>query len=211
MAIPKKLTYNELDIDFSEDAKSGIFKQLGGSDSDDFNTVLGQQAFGATYTPLLADEAEESRQYRAVAAAMEGAAPRDELEGMLAGQMVGMHNAAMHFLSRSLNPEIHPDSRRDYMNLATKASRTYEMLMKTLDRRRGTGNQYIRVERVNVSEGGQAIVGAINNRAGQHPAEAHAEPAAPRSIEYRAEEPMRCTNPERQGLPVAACGPKKAL
>jgi hypothetical protein len=56
---------------------------------------------------------------------------------MLVGQLVGMHNAAMDFLRRALNPEIHPDTGRDFMNLATKASRTYEMLMKTLDRRRG--------------------------------------------------------------------------
>jgi hypothetical protein len=204
------LTYDEVDIELSEDDKRGTFKQLGGSDSDNFNTVLAEQAFGAVYTPVLTNDAAQCRQYKAVVAALQGAAPRDELEGMLAGQLVGMHNAAMEFLRRALNPEIHPDVRRDFMNLATKASRTYEMLMKTLDRRRGSGNQHIRVEHVTVNEGGQAIVGVIN-RAEHHPAEAHAEPAAPRSIEYRAEEPMRCANPQWEPVPVAASNGKKAL
>ncbi len=117
MVSSKKLTYDEVDIELNEDNKNGTFKQLGGSDSDDFNTVLAEQAFGATYTPFLAGDAEQGRQYKAVAAAMQGAAPRDELEGMLVAQSVGMHNAAMEFLRRAMGSEVHPDLRRDYMRI----------------------------------------------------------------------------------------------
>jgi hypothetical protein len=47
---------------------------------------------------------------------------------------------------------------------AAKLLRAYCTQIETLRRLRGSGNQSIRVEHVHVHEGGQAIVGAVNQR-----------------------------------------------
>src|SRR5262245_28604747 len=69
------------------------FKQLGGSDSDDFNQTLANQTIATLWTAN-SDEEQRNRQYLAVAAALIGAKPHDELEGMLIGQMIAVHDAA---------------------------------------------------------------------------------------------------------------------
>ncbi len=45
-----------------------------------------------------------------------------------------------------------------------KTARTYAAQMDTLKRYRSEGKQVVRVERVTVADGGQAIVGAVNGR-----------------------------------------------
>ena len=58
------------------------FKKLGGSDYDQFNQTLADQTVSALW---LGDADEKQRQKQSVAAcaALIGAQPRDELEGML--------------------------------------------------------------------------------------------------------------------------------
>jgi hypothetical protein len=72
-------------------------KSLGGSHSDDFNTIVSCQVLNALY--LDSDPKTQQRQYGAVGAAMIGIKPTDEIEGMLAAQMVATHNAAMTLLA----------------------------------------------------------------------------------------------------------------
>ena len=49
---------------------------------------------------------------------------------------------------------------------AGKLSRTYAALLEALGRHRGQGRQVIRIERVTVEAGGQAIVGAVTQGGG---------------------------------------------
>src|SRR4051812_6616124 len=73
-------------------------KGLGGSRSDDFNTVVSCQVLNAL--SLDADPEAQQRQFAAAGAALIGIKPADETEGMLAAQMVATHNVAMMMLRR---------------------------------------------------------------------------------------------------------------
>ena len=98
-------------------------------------------------------------------AALAGIKPDDETEAMLATQMVATNQAALDLLRRTAQAE-YVNNLNVCGNLAVKFLRTYTAQMETLQRYRGKGQQKIVVERVNVSEGGQAIVGTVE-RSGQ--------------------------------------------
>ena len=86
--------------------------------------------------------------------------PQDELEGMLATQMLGIHDLAMKTLVSCAS-----DDRLDAVNLKinqiTKLTRTFIAQLEALNKHRGKGQQKITVEHVTVNEGGQAIVGNV--------------------------------------------------
>lgn len=54
----------------------------------------------------------------------------------------------------------------DKINLATKLTRTFTAQMEALSKYRNKGKQKITVEHVEVKDGGQAIVGNVENRGG---------------------------------------------
>jgi len=87
--------------------------------------------------------------------------PRDELEGMMAAQLIAAHNAAMECYRRAMIPEQSFEGRRENLNQANKLSRTYATLLEALNRHRGKGQQKVTVEHVHVHEGGQAVVGVV--------------------------------------------------
>ncbi|EKD33698.1 MAG: hypothetical protein ACD_75C02623G0004 [uncultured bacterium] len=92
--------------------------------------------------------------------------PKDELEGMLAVQMVGAHNLAMTFLARAAQSGQMAAIDAN-INRATKLSRTFAVLLEGLNKHRGKGAQKIVVEHVHVESGGQAIVGNVNQGEGR--------------------------------------------
>ncbi|MGI9508663.1 MAG: hypothetical protein ACR2QJ_04855 [Geminicoccaceae bacterium] len=98
-------------------------------------------------------------------AAINGINPDDEIEAMLATQMVATNYAAMDLLRRSAQAD-YTQTLNVYGNLAVKFLRTFTAQLDALQRYRGKGQQKIVVERVNVGEGGQAIVGTVE-RGGQ--------------------------------------------
>lgn len=93
-------------------------------------------------------------------AAISGINPADEIEAMLATQMVASNHAAMDLLRRAGQTD-YVNKTNIYGNLAIKFLRTFTTQLEALQRYRGKGQQKIVVERVNVSDGGQAIVGAV--------------------------------------------------
>ncbi len=86
--------------------------------------------------------------------------PRTGLEGMLAVQMVAVHNLAMRMLGRAAHAES-KDAAHAAINSATKLNRTFIAQMEALNKHRGNYLQKIVVEHVTVNEGGKAIVGSI--------------------------------------------------
>jgi len=135
-----------------------VIQSISGSDDFDFCITLLTQVVNAQWRP---DSAELTQQVEATRAAMMGMKPRDALEGMLIGQLIASHNAAMECYRRAMIPGQTFEGRRENLNQANKLSRTYAALTEALDRHRGKGQQHIRVEHVNVHAGGQAIVGAV--------------------------------------------------
>jgi hypothetical protein len=97
-------------------------------------------------------------------AALHGIAPRDALEGMLAVQMVTVHNHSIEFLQKALKPGQPDEVVTANVNRATKLMRTFTAQVEALPRYRNNDTQNLVVEQVHVHGGGQAIVGSIGPR-----------------------------------------------
>src|SRR3954451_15899987 len=177
------------------------FKPLGGSDFDDFNRTLANQTL-ATLWVANSDEEQRNRQYLAATAALIGARPQDELEGMLVSQMIAIHNASMEAFRRAMHSEQSFEVRQAQLGAAGKLSRTYATLLEALDRHCGQGRQVIRIERVNVEAGAQAIVGVAQGGGAHNKSEdrPHAQAAA---LAHAPEPALRSPDPQRQPVPVA--------
>ena len=121
-------------------ASAGSMREIGGSDVDAFNALIARQVTGALY--VSADSAAD-RGAKAVAAlaALVSIAPRCELEGMLAAQMVACHSAAMECFRRAAQPGQISEVRGENLMQAARLSRAYASLVEALDRRRGEGGR----------------------------------------------------------------------
>ena len=95
-------------------------------------------------------------------AILNGIKPQDEIEGMLVVQMIGAHNAAMTNLGRVMLKDQTFVGRQANADQATKMLRTFVVQMEAFKKYRTGGPQKTIVENVNVNEGGQAIVGTVN-------------------------------------------------
>lgn len=100
----------------------------------------------------------------AVEAAMGGIAPTDALEGMLAAQIIGLHEAAVRLMGLAGGDAYNLLS-ETRMNMAVKLMRAFSSHLEVLSRYRGKGQQKVTVEHVTVQQGGQAIVGNIESKA----------------------------------------------
>jgi hypothetical protein len=91
--------------------------------------------------------------------------PENEVEAMLAAQMAATHLATMTMAKRLNHCETIPqqDSAERALN---KLARTYTTQMDTLKKNRAKAQQTVRVERVTVEEGGQAVVGDVSYQRG---------------------------------------------
>ncbi len=143
----------------------GLREFGGGREWEDFNKVL---VTATLKTIALADPAGMQDRVVAACAALAAFKPTNEIEGMIAAQAVALHHAAMECLRLAMNPgqpfEIATRLRKDGANMA----RGMTDMLDAMDRRRGKGPQVVRVERVVVHEGGQAIVGTVSAAAGIH-------------------------------------------
>jgi hypothetical protein len=154
---PGRLVANDTD-----DLK-GTLKAIGGSRSDHWNNILANQAISALWLKHSDPETRE-KQFSAVIAALIGIGPKDELEGMMAAQLIAGHNAAMECYRRAMHSEQTFEARRENLAQANKLSRTYAMLLEALNRHRGKGQQKVTVEHVHIHSGGQAVVGVVGTQ-----------------------------------------------
>lgn len=186
-----------------EDRK-GALKSLGGSQSDHWNNTLAMQAIGGLWLKHSGEE-EQNRQLAATVAALSGIAPRDELEGMMAAQLIAAHNAAMECYRRAMIGEQTFEGRRENLNQANKLSRTWAMLLDALNKHRGKGQQKVTVEHVHVHAGGQAVVGTVERPGGGDRSKMEEQPHA-KQIAHAPEPALRSADAERDPVPVARHG-----
>ena len=93
--------------------------------------------------------------------------PQDSTELMLATQMVTVHNITMEMSYRALLTEGQTHEAVNFnVNRMTKLMRTYMAQMEALNKYRNKGKQQITVQHVNVNDGGQAVIGDINQGGG---------------------------------------------
>src|SRR4051812_36712540 len=194
--------------DNPEDRK-GRLKNIGGSKSDHWNNTLANQTVQALWVKNSSTE-ERDKQLSATIAALIGIAPKDELEGMMAAQLVAAHNAAMECYRRAMIGEQTFEGRRENLAQANKLSRTHAVLLEALNRHRGKGQQKVTVEHVHVHQGGQAIVGAVNS-AGKGSEKTEGQLDAVRRIAYEPSTPLRSPDAQWEPVPIADNARKTAL
>ena len=130
--------------------------------------------------------------------------PGTRSKGMSAAQMIVVHDAALECFRRAHLPEQTFEGRQAALGQANKLVRSYTTLLEALDRHRGKGQpQVVRVERVTVEAGGQAIVGAVS-----HPGVGMSEkvpnnPMHQRLSRMNQSSPLWGADAERQPVPVA--------
>jgi hypothetical protein len=87
--------------------------------------------------------------------------PRDAAEAMLIAQMTATHTL-MTGLAGRVADQTNVQVREAQERSMTRLSRTYLAQMDALKKYRAKAQQVVRVERVTVHEGGQAIVGDVS-------------------------------------------------
>jgi hypothetical protein len=179
----------------------GTLKQLGGSQSDQWNTILANQALNSLWTKNSNTE-NLSKQRSATLSALSGIGPRDEMEGMIAAQLVAAHNAAMECYRRAMFGEQTFEGRYENLNQANKLSRTYAVLLDALNRHRGKGQQKVTVEHVHVHAGGQAVVGTVETRGAGDGQKLLDQPHA-KQITHASQSTMRSADKEQDTLPIS--------
>jgi hypothetical protein len=180
---------------------TGKFKQLGGSQSDDWN----QQVFNDTVNTFWlksSDDDTRDRQFNAAIAGLCGIAPKDELEGMMAAQLIASHCAAMECYRRAMLREQTAEGRCESLGQANKLSRTFGLLIDCLNRHRGKGQQKVTVEHVHVHSGGRAIVGAVEAPGGGDCPKTEDQPHA-KQIAHAPQPALRSPDPAREPVPLS--------
>jgi hypothetical protein len=184
----------------SDDLK-GALKCIGGSQSDHWNNVLGNQALQSLWIKN-SNKEERDRQCGATIAGLIGIGPKDEIEGMIAAQLLAAHNASMECYRRAMIGEQTFESRRENLSQANKLSRTYALLLEALNHHRGKGQQKVVVEHVHVHAGGQAVVGMVETPGGGDRPKPGDRPHAPQ-IAHAPQPTVWSANKEREPVPVA--------
>lgn len=187
--------------DESEDIR-GALKMIGGSQSDHWNNMLASQVLQALWVQNL-DVEERNRLLGATVAGMAGVGPKDELEGMMAAQLIAAHNASMECYRRAMICDQPFEGRRENLNQANKLSRTWTLLLDALNKHRGKGQQKVTVEHVHVHAGGQAVVGTVERSGGGDQSKFEEQPHA-RQIENAPEPTLWRDDARRQAVPVAS-------
>jgi hypothetical protein len=185
-----------------EQARLGV----GGSVATEWNTMVANQTVN---TLAVGDDDEtQRRQYHAAALGLIGISPRDELEGMMAAQLIAAYNATMECYRRAADPDQTFEGRRENLNQANKLSRTYAMLLEALNRHRGKGQQKVTVEHVHVHAGGQAVVGVVDAPGGGDRAKLEERPHG-KQVAHAPVPEMRRPDKERDSVPVARDGERQ--
>jgi hypothetical protein len=179
----------------------GAMRPIGGSMSDDWNQhLMGWVAGSAVYRRAAGDEARDDA-YRAIAAALAGINPQDEIEGMLAANIVAINMATLDALRRAQIPEQTFEGRQSSLSAANKLAGTMARLIEVLDKRRGKGStQKVTVEHVHVHAGGQAVVGAVEAGGGRGQLQIEGQSHARTDAQLAA---LRGKDASRDALPVA--------
>jgi len=94
------------------------------------------------------------------------------------------------------------EGRHENLSQANKLSRTYAVLLDTLNRHRGKGQQKVTVEHVNVHAGGQAVVGTVETPGGGVTPKSEDQPHA-KQITHAPQPAMWSTDTARERMPVA--------
>ena len=135
-------------------------------------------------------------------ALVDGIAPTNEVEALLAVQMAETHSLTMNMISRARQAE-YVNQTAVFGSLSVKLLRAFTGQVEALERLRRGGGQTVRVEHVHVHAGGQAVVGNVAAGAG-HNRKSRINPM--QSTSTRSAMPMHRSNRcEGRMLGASAC------
>lgn len=137
------------------DAMGEALTSNSGGLSDKFGWMVYEQLSKSCYKDTNIFEA-----VKHICIELKGIAPKDQIEGMLATQMIATHHAALDDFAMAAQSET-MDIRAAALSSATKLTRTYAAQMEALNRYRGKGQQKMTVEHVHINSNVQAIIGNI--------------------------------------------------
>jgi hypothetical protein len=150
-------------VDPGADLDGQLFRTFGTKDRDCANFLLSQIA---QIHPDLNDT-NATTIINACTPLLAGIGPRDELELMLAVQMLGIHSLSLEMIKRAAAPKATAESVNFAINRAVKLSKTFTAQIEALNKYRGKNEQKMIVEHVTVNKGGQAIVGNVEQGGGE--------------------------------------------
>ena len=177
---------------------AGELKCVGGSQSDHWNNIIADQAAKSLWLKH-SDEQRADSQRKAIVSALVGIGPKDEIEGMIAAQLLAAHNASMECYRRAMLSEQTFEGHRENLNQANKLSRSFAILLDALNRHRGKGQQKVTVEHVHVHSGGQAVVGLVETAGPKAQLEDHAHA---RQATHAPQPSVRSEDKEREPVPI---------
>lgn len=138
-------------------------ESLSGTKSLIFADRLTQQVIHAQSYP--AGDAEEcSLRATAAMAALKNLAPQDAGEGMLAAQMVAVHNIGMDCLIRAMGAKGDDKAMETHMRQGGRFLQLYLKQLDQLGRKRGRRRQSVRIEHERAGEDGRVKVRAEDER-----------------------------------------------
>ena len=109
---PAKVDEPTIIVANDQDDLKGALKSIGGSQSDRWNNTLATQVVDALWTKNSNAETRD-KQLSGTVAALIGIRPKDELEGMMAAQLIAAHNAAMECYRRAIIGEQTFEGRKE--------------------------------------------------------------------------------------------------
>lgn len=142
------------------------FADLATCGSIDVEAVKLAEIMGLTRVSPLLGELQRDAYYVKAIDLYESLGPTDGIEGMLAMQMVGTHNASLECFRRAMIYNQSLEAQKVYLSQAERMMGMYMRQVDALARHRGSGQPNITVGQVNVESGGQAIVGNVGVGAG---------------------------------------------
>ena len=132
--------------------KSGML--VTGTGSEGLNRDLLYKIAGASLPKKDRDE----KSVQALKSYFEALGPEDPVEGMVYGQLYALNAHALELMNDA-NKTISVDAKDQYLKMANRLLKTFNASLEALGRYKRQGTQTVRVEKVVVGDGGQAIVG----------------------------------------------------
>ena len=184
-------------LTFDPNSSKGEFKQLGGSQADEWNGRLNNLTINALPRSN-GDQITEAA--LAVSYGVADISPADPIEGILIAQLMAANEAALEMYRKGWGqpPEFF-ETRTKYLQLADKAARTVMMLTERLDHHRGRGQQQITVKHVttnNVTADQAIIADSVTTGGGAR------NVVSPALLAANSEAPMPILSETRQPDPV---------
>ena len=142
------------------------FADFATCDSSGVEGIKLAEIIGLTWVPPSLSEFQSDAYYVKAIDLYESIEPTDGIEGMLAMQMVGTHNASLKCLRQAMACSQSLEAQKVYLSQAERLMGMYMRQVDALAKHRGKGHANITVGQVNVESGGRAIVGNVAAGAG---------------------------------------------